>query len=490
MQNESLIEENKALSVELVQAKSEIFELQLEIQKLHRIIASANKKLFGRKSERDADAQKSLFDLGAPPAPIEEEIGVEGHKRKITRTKTPDTIPVSERIIYEPLESQCSCCGKELSVIGEEITTQIEYQPAKFTKVEHVRIKKACRGCKESGVKTGVIPDGIIPLEGCRPGASLLAAIIVGKYKDHLPLHRQEEIYKRHGILLSRQTMCDWIEKAVAALEPLYKRIHQILIQGDYLHADETKIKVQDIDRNGYLWGLHAPPDLVWFHFAASRSGGVAKEIFKDFRGAVLADAYSGYNGVCVPEAITRIACWAHIRRRFIEGRKTAPHECDVIIKLIAKLYQIEDEKDSVKRFQKRTQEAPEIIDKIFKYLRALSNSLLPRHALQEDIQYALSQEAEARRYLQNSKYHIDNNALERLIRPIAVGRKNYLFVGTENGGRWAAVLYTLMNSCALNKINPFDYLRDVLLKVQTTRASDIDSLLPHQWGKSDPLPA
>lgn len=475
MHVESLIEENKALLI-----KNQ--ELESEIQKLHRILSSANKKLYGKKSEKYSDAQEPLFDLGNPPAPIEIEVEIKGYTRKVKRTPTPDMIPVTERIIYEPEVRDCPCCKKELSVIGEEVSTQIEYIPASFTKTEHVKIKKACRSCKESGVFTGIIPDGVIPLEGCRPGASLLSAIVVGKYKDHLPLHRQEEIYKRHGIYLSKKTMCDWVGKVVLALEPLYKRLHQILLEGDYLHADETTIKVQDLDKTGYLWGLHAPPNLVWFHYSSSRGGAVAKEIFKDFKGAVLTDAYAGYNGVYVPEAVTRLACWAHIRRRFIEARKLSPSHCNTIVQLIAKLYEIENEKDPERRFEQRQKKAPQIIDKIFSFLKELSQALLPRHPLQEDIQYALKQEIEARRYTTNIKFQIDNNPLERLIRPIAVGRKNYLFAGSENGAHWAAVLYTLMNSCTLNKINPFEYFKDVLLKVQTTKIADIDSLLPHNW--------
>lgn len=476
VQIESLIEENSRLSSELEKAQS-------EIQKLHRIIASANKKIFGKTSEKSA-VQPELFDLANPPAAIEEEVEVKGHKRSIKRTPTPDAIPVTERIFYEPEVVNCPCCDKELSVIGEEITTQIEYVPASFTKTEHVKIKKACRSCKESGVFTGSIPDGVIPLEGCRPGASLLASIVVSKYKDHLPLHRQEEIYKRHGIYLARQTMCDWVLKVVDALAPIYKRIHQVLLEQNYLHADETTIKVQDIDKTGYLWGLHAPPNLVWFHYSNSRSSEVAKEIFKEFKGAVLTDAYAGYNGVYIPENVTRLACWAHIRRRFIEARKTAPSQCDSVIKLIAKLYEIEDEKDLVKRFEKRQKKSSEIIDKIFAYLKELSKSLLPRHPLQEDILYALKQQKEASQYITDPKFQIDNNSLERLIRPIAVGRKNYLFAGSHNGAHAAAVLYTLINSCTLNKVNPFDYIKDVLLKVQTTKNTDIDLLLPNQWKK------
>lgn len=485
---QAYIQQNRALSAQNAQLAAQVQALAEEITKLHRIIASANQHRFGKKSETAGSLQLELFSFDTPPAPaVEEEIEIAGHKRTVRRVKTPDCIPVTETVRYLPKETECPCCKTELSTIGEDVTTQIEYQPARFTKTEHVKVKKACRSCDQGGVYTGIIPDGVIPLEGCRPGASLLSAIAVGKYKDHLPLHRQEEIYKRHGVALSRKTMCNWVEKIVEVLDPLYKLIHRKLLEQNYLHADETTIKVQSIDKTGYLWGLHSPSaKLLYFHYNKSRAGSVAKQLFGDaFTGTVLTDAYAGYNGILLPHSVERVACLAHVRRKFVEARKIALTECDAVLKLVAKLYQIEKEKDLDIRFINRQKNAPPILDKLFSYLKALQSSLLPRHALQEALSYAVKQEAEIRRYITNPIFEIDNNCLERLIRPIAVGRKNYLFAGSENGARWAAALYTIIGCCTLAKINPYDYLCDVLLRIQTTKIQQIESLLPHNWDKN-----
>lgn len=485
----SVIEENQVLSAQNETLQSEITELKFELEKLQRILFSSNKTLYGKKSERSSSNQIELpIDLTTPPIIEQEEIEVKGHKRVVRKEKTPSNLPVLERKVYQPTETQCSCCGTELSVIGEDITTTVEYIPAKFGLIEHVKVKKACSSCKQFGVVTGKIPDGVIPLEGVRAGASLLAHISVSKFKDHIPLNRQEEIFERHNIHLPRQTSSEWVLKTATLLEPIYNQIHKTLLAQDYLCGDETTIKIQDKDKTGYFWGLLSPPpiNLVWFHYSGSRSRDSANLVLSGFSGALSCDAYAGYNEVIQLQSITRVACFAHVRRKFIELVKTAPNECNHVIKLIAKLYEVEKEADIQKRFTNRQEKSIEILDKLFDYLKSLQLSLLPRHQLQDAIGYALKQEQSLRIYTTNAKYLIDNNSIEREVRPIAVGRKNYMFCGSEDGARAAAIFYTLMNSCRLNKINPYDYICDVVLKVSITPNALMNTLMPNNWKKID----
>ena len=491
----SVIEENQVLSAQnhTLQShnhtlESQVVELRFEVEKLQKILFSSNKTLYGKKSERSSSNQIELpIDLASAPVIEQEEIEVQGHKRVVRREKTPLDLPVLERKVYEPAETQCNCCGTELSVIGEDITTTVEYIPAKFGLIEHVKIKKACSCCKQFGVVTGSIPDGVIPLEGVRAGATLLSHIIVSKFKDHIPLNRQEEIFKRHNIHLPRQTSSEWVLKTALLLEPIYNQIHKTLLSLDYLCGDETTIKIQDKDKTGYFWGLLAPQppiNLVWFYYSGSRSRDVASRILDGFSGALSCDFYAGYNEVIQAQSLTRVACFAHVRRKFIELVRTAPSECGYVIKLIAKLYEIEKEADIQKRFINRQGKSVEILDKLFEYLKSLQQSLLPRHQLQDPISYALKQEANLRVYTTNPTYLIDNNSIEREIRPIAIGRKNYMFCGSEDGARAAAVFYTLMNSCRMNKVNPYDYIRDVVLRVSVTPNALMHALMPNNWKK------
>ncbi len=474
-----------------------ILEQNSEIEKLHHLLRQANKNLYGTKSEKllsdSLSVQERLFDFAEPSIPETTEVTVvPEHTRVITRGRKPLPDLPRERIEYEPADINCSCCGKQMSRIGEETTEELEFIPAKFFIKEHVRIKRACSRCKD-GVQTGVIPPSIQPLERARPGSGLLSHILLSKYCDHLPLYRQEQIFSRAGIQIPRQRMCDWIEKVVELLMPVYEALHKELLKESYLLGDETTIKIQDGKQEGkchlgYFWGLHAPPkSLVWFHYAPTRASTVPEEILKEFEGFFTSDAYAGYNSILLPQKVERIACMAHIRRKFIEVRTTAPKECDVILQLIAKLYKIEEKAKKFSNKERQTlrqKDALPVVDKLFTYLKELTQSVLPRHLVQKALSYALAQETPMRRYLTDGRFHIDNNAMERQIRPIALGRKNYLFAGSHDGAKRAAVLYSLIGSCKLSGVNPFEYLCDVLQKVHTHPASKISEILPHRWKK------
>lgn len=466
-----------------------------EIGKLQHYLALANKRVFGRKSEKLPlnERQGCFFSFEIPePGPLPEKVQVPAHERKQSRGRKPlpKDLP-RERVECPPETTTCSCCGEELSRIGEEITEELDFVPASMVIREFVRGKYACSKCKQNGVQTAPLPPSVQPLERSRPGIGLLVYIILSKYVDHLPLYRLEKMFLRMGIEVSRQRMSDWLAAVVPKLLLLYQCLLGELRKVDYLQGDETEIKVQDPDVVeklflGYFWGSHAPEiKLAAFMYFASRAGAAAKDMFKGFEGTLQTDCYAGYNPVLLPDKVVRLACLAHIRRKFIEATKSAPAECNHVVALIAKLYQIEKiAKDYTpeKRKALRDKHATPILEMLEKYLRQIQLSTLPKAPVQEAINYTLKQWPEVLRYLEDGRYHIDNNAMEREIRPIAIGRKNYLFAGSHEAAQRAAMLYSFVASCRLNNVNPAVWFTDILKRLPTTKTTELHTLLPNVW--------
>lgn len=472
-----------------------ITDLEHEVEKLQLHIINSNKKLYGSKTEKLSSSAQALldFELAAPVAenPNEEVIEVPSHKRVITRGRKPlpDNLP-REQIIYEPEQTHCQCCSAELVRIGQEVTEELEKIPAQLKVIEHIRVKKACNQCKGAKVLIPQLPATLFPLEKARPGPGLLADIIVSKYVDHLPLHRQEAVFAREGIELRRQRMCDWIAGIVELLEPLYVALKAEILKHPYIHADETTLKVQDNVKEGqchtgYLWGLHAPPNLVWFHYDKSRSGDVPNEILKDYQGAVHTDAYAGYNQIYLPDRCLRLACLAHIRRKFLECQKIAGKEVSKILTMIAQLYRLESNlKTPEQRLAVRQTKSVKIVAELFEFFKATKVRTLPKSDLMKALNYVLNQEAEVLRIFESGIYDLDNNAIERQMRPVAIGRKNYMFAGSHDGAHRAAVLYSLLNTCKLNKVNPWEWLKDVLIRIGSDKSVKPCDLLPQNWQK------
>lgn len=485
--------EKNALVALLLERDSAILERDNEIDKLRHYLVQANKRVFGRSSEKLSaeDRQGSLFSFELPePKAVSPTINVPAHKRKKAgRQPLPADLP-RERIECAPESTNCGCCGKELSRIGEEITEELDIVPARMVIREYVRGKYACSSCK-NGVQTAPLPPSVQPLERSRPGIGLLVFIILSKYVDHMPLYRLEKSFLRMGIELSRQRMSDWLAGIVPKLEPLYECVLTKLFEDSYLQGDETEIEVQDPDVKeklfkGYFWGAHAPDlKLAAFKYFASRAGYAAKEMFKDFKGTLQTDCYAGYNAVLLPEKVQRLACLAHIRRKFIEAMKTAPKECNHVVALIAELYKIEKTAKDLEPEQRkalRQEHAPQILTALHDYLKQIQLASLPKAPVQEAVSYALSQWTELLRYLDDGRFHIDNNAMEREIRPIAIGRKNYLFAGSHDAAQRAAILYSLIACCRLNNVNPSVWFVDILKRLPITPDNKLSDLLPGSW--------
>lgn len=449
------------------------------------------RQVFGRKSEKLSVlslGQGQLFSAEVSELPVVEKIEIPAYKRskRNGRKPTPRDLP-RERIEYEPEQKNCSSCGSFLTKIGEEITEELEYLPARFFIREHVRIKCACPQCKE-GVQQGDLPPTVQVLEKGRPGPGLLSQIMIAKYCDHIPLFRQEQIYRRHGVELSRSTMCDWVAKVADLLFPITQELKREILRARAIFADETYLKVQDPKREGlhtgYLWGALSPPG-VYFHYSKSRAGAVAKELLGDYRGFVHTDAYAGYNPIFLPEHSVRVGCWAHVRRKFVEIQKLSPKACAGVLKRIADLYKIERlvrRLSEEERRARRQKESVSLLQKLKEYLDFLNIQTLPQHPLKKALEYALNQWLELTIYTTNGELQMDNNPIEQQIRPIALGRKNYLFAGSHEGAKRAAILYSIINTCKMHKVNPFDYIKDVLVRVHTHPAVRIGGLLPHRW--------
>lgn len=338
-----------------------------------------------------------------------------------------------------------------------------------------------------------MLPPEVQPIERGRPGIGLLVYIIVSKYCNHLPLNRLEQMFAREGVDVARQRMCDWLREMAEQLKPLAAAILKLLLERDYLQADETTIKVQLAELNqklhtGYFWATQGPPNMVYYHYAPTRASEVPKELLEDFNGVLQTDAYAGYNTVYLPNKCYRLACLAHIRRKLLEANGAANKHGTQALKIIQQLYHIEqeakhlkceDEQRLSKRHELHQQKSAPLLERFFSALQTVKDSYLPKNILRQAAEYGLEQRAEMFRFLDNPRFEIDNNAIERLMRPIAVGRKNYLFAGSHAGAERAAVFYTLINTCRLNRVNPTTYLRDVLRRLNTHPAARLNELLP-----------
>lgn len=467
-----------------------------EIEKLHLLLIQANKRQFGVKSERQSSSalQETLFSFEAEPAPVTPDtVEIAAHERRTTRGRKPlpENLP-RYRIEYKPDVTHCPCCDKELAFFDGEVTEELEYKPAELFVNEHVRLKGVCPdGCR-FGVETGELPETVQPLSKRRPGPGLLTQICIAKFVDHIPLYRQEQAFLRQNVEIRRQRLCDWVHAtATEIMAPLWRALKAEALSASYVQADETEMKVQDSDKEGkchkgYFWAAHAVTEkLAFFEYHETRAGSAAQEVFRGFSGMLQTDLYAGYNKIILPDKVERIACLAHVRRKFIEVRPTAGSEVDTVIWMIGKLYSFEKKWSNApppKLLELRAQFSKPILAELHSYLSTLAARTLPQSALMKAISYALEQWSAIERILESGHFQLDNNAIERQIRPIAVGRKNYLFAGSHQGAQNAAVIYSLIATCKLNKVNVFTWMQDIITRVPSHPISRIGDLLPHRW--------
>ena len=406
----------------------------------------------------------------------------------------PDYLERREIVLDLPEDQKtCPVTGKPLIKIGEDVTEQLAVEPPIFYVNKYIRPKYASpdrRKGNKAGVKTARLPDG--PIDRCKADVSLLANIIISKYADHLPLYRQEQIFLRHGIKVPASTMCDWANNCATAVKPLYLGLRKVVLAHDYLQVDETPIDLLRKNRKireARLWAVRtgSGPPGVFFHFTESREHKHAKKLLASFSGNLQTDAYAGYLKVGERKDVTLLPCLAHIRRKFMDAVKAGDKKAEVFVTLINILYRIEhriaalpDIASDEYKLALRQKRANRVINRLFK--KCNNTAALPKSALGKAITYTQNRKSILRNYLAELRFHPDNNLCEQKIRPITMGRRNYLFVGSERGGETAAIFMSLIATCKDHKINPYEYLVDVLARINSHPHSKLHELLPQNW--------
>ena len=469
--------------------------LALELAYLRRI-------RFGAKSEALNAEQRDLFqetldaDIAAVEAETEQtvpELKVHTKRARAGRQPLPEHLPRIEHR-HEPESCTCGQCGQDRVKIGEDISEQLDVEPAKFFVHRHIRPQYACRACET--VIAAPIPAAIIDGGLAAPG--LLTWVTVGKYVDHLPLYRIEQIAARDGVTLSRSTLAEWIGRIGVALTPLAERLAEMLKQSNVLHADETPVAQLDPGagktKRAYLWAyrsnrLAAGPPIVVFDYQASRSGSHARTFLEGWRGHLMVDDYAGYKALFA-QGVIELGCLAHARRKFFDlfaaNQSSIAKEA---LDRIGRLYAIEQAGGALDvdaRRELRRREAKPLLDAFFEWLFATRQRVADGSALAKAIDYSLKRWPALIRYADTGDLPIDNNPVENAIRPIAIGKKNWLFAGSERAGKRAAAIQSLFGTARLNGLDPAAWLKATLEKLPSWPNSRIDELLPLRVNNPD----
>ncbi|HEU4906008.1 MAG TPA: IS66 family transposase [Solirubrobacterales bacterium] len=501
-----------ALQEELALKDRELHAKTLHIEKRRATLALMKRARFGRSSEKidqlellvgdleEAAAEDQARETAARAAEDRSSLKT-GAPRPRGRQPLPGHLP-RERVVHAPA-CACPACGStRLTRLGEDQREVLEYVPSHFKVVVHVRPRMSCRACET----ITQVPAPSLPIERGRPGPSLLAHVLVAKYCDHVPLHRQSVIYGRGGVELERTTLADWVGQAAFLLEPLAAAVTRHVRAGAALHADDTPVPVLDPGRGktktGRLWVLvrderpwagPAPP-AVSYLYAPNRKGEHARALLAGCRGCLHADGYAGFNGLYEPDVsgtapLVEVACWAHSRRKLFDVHAaTGSALAREALERIAALFQIEAEINGLDPKARRAVRQERTVPRLAELKDVLDRALARisrKSTLAVAIRYSLSRWPALCRFAHDGRLEMTNNAAERAIRPLALGRKNYLFAGSDRGGCRAAILYTLIQTALLNGLEPEAYLRAVLARIADHPINRIDDLLPWAWATS-----
>jgi transposase len=485
---------------QLLSKEKQLASRDSEIEQLKLLIAKLRRMQFGRKSEKldwqIEQLELKLDELEASRAereassPTEKTTEAAMHAAKPMRRSLPAHLPREERKIL-PKQEACPDCGGKLKLLGEDVSEILERVPEHFKVIRQVRPKLACVGCDK--IVQAEAPSR--PIAGGIAGPGLLAHVLVSKYGDHLPLYRQQEIYAREGVELDRSTMAAWVGGASQLLEPLVEALRRYVMAAQKLHADDTPVPVlapgNGKTKTGRLWtyvrddrpaGDESPP-AVWFAYSPDRKGEHPRAHLSTFTGTLQADAYAGYNSVYESGRVREAGCMAHVRRKFydlvVAHKSPAATEA---LERIAKLYEIEKEirgRLPEERREVRNLRSRPLLDSLKQWLEETLSKLSKKSDTAVAVRYALGQWKVLELYCDDGRLELDNNAAERALRTVALGRKNYLFAGSDTGGERAAVLYSLIGTAKLNGIDPEKYLRDLLSRIADHPINRIDELLP-----------
>ena len=496
----------------VIQAKdATLHAKEIKIGALTHELAYYKRIRFSRKSESLAPLQRDVFeetwntDLSAIDAEVAQlrddqpcDTVARPKRPRAGRQPLPEHLPrIDHR--HEPESCACGHCGKDLVKIGEDVTEQLDVEPAKFFVHRHIRPQYACRACET--ITAAPIPPAVI--DGGMAAVGLLTWVLIGKYLDHLPLYRLEQIAARDGVILSRSTLADWVGRLGVALQPLADRLAWQVLQRDSLHADETPVPQLDPGsgktKKAYLWAyrsndLQPGPKIIVFDYQAGRGGRYVQQFLGDWHGHLVVDDYAGYKALFAAtrahpetqrplEPCIELACLAHARRKFFDLFQASQSPiAQEALNRIAKLYAVEAQARDVSteaRKQLRSENSLPILAELYDWLQQTRLRTAPNSATAKAIDYSLKRWVALSRYAQTGDLPIDNNPVENSIRPIALGKKNWLFAGSERAGQRAAVIQTLLGTAKLNGLDPAAWLKDTLEKLPTWPNSRIDELLP-----------
>ncbi len=459
----------------------------------------------GRKSEQLSKEQLALFEeLWKASEPDQEEAeptpDAEPDQDKAQQSQTKKRSGrqplakdvIRERIVHDLSEAEkhCDGCGKDLRLIAEETSERYEYIPASIKVIEDVRRKYAC----DCTVKAAEKPAQ--PIEKSTAGASMLAQVIVSKYADHQPLHRQERIFERQGVWISRKTMGGWLPAVAELVQPLYQAAKKVLFESKVIGTDDTGVKVLDrklpFARTGRIWpylgDAHHP--VVLYDYTPTRGRAGPAKFLEGYQGYLQADAYVVYDAFFKrARGLTEVGCMMHARRYFYKALESDQKSMGKALYLIARLYGIEDRAKGLtgeERFRLRQRLSGPVMEKLHQSLLKIREEVLPKSPAGKAVRYALNQWTALSRFLEDGDLEIDNGATERANRGVAIGRGNWTFFGSDNGGKTAAVLLSFIAMCKRNGVEPFAWFRDVLSRIASHPANRVDELLPHNWKPLD----
>ena len=476
----------------------EVKALSLKVEQLQHQLHGHNRHRFGSKSEgldqlnltfeEDEAIAEAASEQTQPETPSAEDKPSRQHSRK----PLPDHLDRHDEVL-SPGED-CARCGGKLKTLSEDVTEELEYVPGRFIVNRIVRPRKAYGGCE--AIVQSPLPSR--PIERGRPGPGLLAHVLVSKYADHLPLYRQSQIYAREGIDLDRSTMADWVGRSTALLEPLTDEIGRIVRRSAALFADDTPVKMQapgnkktktarvwTYVRDERPWSGSSPP-CAWYQFTIDRKGEHPVSHLAGYKGWVHADGYSGFNGLFGDNKAREMACMAHVRRKFVDVFASQGNAiAEEAIRRIAELYAVEKDargKALEDRVALRKARAKPIFDGLESWLHAQLPKVSGKSPLAQAIRYALGRMPKARPYLENGHLELDNNTAERAVKPVAIGRKNWMFAGSEGGGKAMAIAFTLIETAKLNNVDPQAWLTWVLAQIADHKITRLDELLPWRY--------
>jgi len=466
-------------------------------------LLNLKRMLFGPRRERlpEAPGQGHLFDdenaPNLPPEPADERPGDDdppkrrkGHGRRLI----PDHLPRTDVLHDVAAPDQTCACGRAKTKIGEDVTEQLDYVPGKLVVLRHIYPKYACSCCHDGVTAAPTVPA---PIPGGLPTAGLLAHILVNKFGMHLPLYRQQDELARAGIFFPRSTLCDWVQRCGELLKPLVDLMHEQVLKSRIIQGDETPAPVldrsRDSTRKGYIWTTIGDRDhrYTTCHYTDSRSRDGPAKFLGGFEGFLQTDAYSSYESVVRESAgkIIAVGCWAHARRDFFDARLNYPREAHYVLSLIAPLYDIEDEiadRSDAERLAERQSRSVPVLARLETFLREQKDTALPQSKFGQAIGYALNRWDELLRYTTDGALEIDNNRSERTLRVVAIGRKNWMFFGSDRGGETAAIIMSVLASAKRHGIEPVAYVT-ALLTALSAEPVDLRSLLPDVWIAAHP---